>query len=96
MRGGWCSQATPRLLAKLWVVTVVLIIFGLLPFGIYELYMGGGAPHVIAWFSAGVFVCLSVPISVRIARVCLLHVALIQRDLMAVVMTWLHDVCVQS
>eukprot|EP00037_Helgoeca_nana_P005894 m.54917 g.54917 ORF g.54917 m.54917 type:complete len:477 (+) comp16829_c0_seq1:53-1483(+) len=64
MRCGGCSQATPRLLGKLWVFSVVVIVFGLLPWGLYELYTNKHAPHVIAWFSAGVFVSLAVPISI--------------------------------
>eukprot|EP00035_Acanthoeca_spectabilis_P036748 m.41461 g.41461 ORF g.41461 m.41461 type:complete len:467 (-) comp8216_c0_seq1:1159-2559(-) len=64
MRFGACSQATPRLLAKLWVFTVVCIICGVLPWGIYELHTTNSAPHTIAWFSAGVFVCLAVPTSI--------------------------------
>lgn len=59
-----CAQVTPRLLGYLWIFCVVAIIFGLLPWGIYELCTEGAAPHAIAFFSAGVFVSLAVPISI--------------------------------
>lgn len=59
-----CAQVTSRSLGYLWIFCVVAIIFGLLPWGIYELYTEGAAPHAIAFFSAGVFVSLAVPISI--------------------------------
>lgn len=36
----------------------------MLPWGIYELHRHNAQPHVVAWFCAGVFVCLAVPMSI--------------------------------
>ncbi|EGD81930.1 hypothetical protein PTSG_02616 [Salpingoeca rosetta] len=47
-----------------WVLTLCLIIFGFIPWGAIELHRHNQETHVIAWFVAGVFVCLAVPMTI--------------------------------
>eukprot|EP00050_Salpingoeca_kvevrii_P016057 m.52223 g.52223 ORF g.52223 m.52223 type:complete len:400 (+) comp6676_c0_seq2:229-1428(+) len=53
-----------RITAMVWTGVMVVILFGVLPWGLYELHHHGTQTHVQAWFAAGVFVCLAVPMSV--------------------------------
>eukprot|EP00051_Salpingoeca_urceolata_P013333 m.167184 g.167184 ORF g.167184 m.167184 type:complete len:413 (+) comp17765_c0_seq4:315-1553(+) len=53
-----------QVLAYLWILVMVSVLCGLLPWGLYEMYHHHYETHVKAWFAAGVFVCLAVPISV--------------------------------
>eukprot|EP00730_Choanoeca_flexa_P013965 TRINITY_DN5923_c0_g1_i1.p1 TRINITY_DN5923_c0_g1~~TRINITY_DN5923_c0_g1_i1.p1 ORF type:complete len:438 (+),score=86.53 TRINITY_DN5923_c0_g1_i1:103-1416(+) len=47
----------------LWVVSILLVVFGMLPWGIIELRRNHQETHVQAWFAAGVFVALAVPMT---------------------------------
>eukprot|EP00054_Salpingoeca_dolichothecata_P025064 m.172952 g.172952 ORF g.172952 m.172952 type:complete len:307 (-) comp25232_c0_seq1:396-1316(-) len=53
-----------RLIPYIWIATIVIVVFGCLPWGIYELRQDHQQTHVQAWFVAGIFVCLAVPISI--------------------------------
>eukprot|EP00039_Didymoeca_costata_P017871 m.331203 g.331203 ORF g.331203 m.331203 type:complete len:396 (-) comp16672_c0_seq1:335-1522(-) len=58
--GRWGSRGV----GFLWIASICTIVFGILPWGIYELQTQHAEPHVQAWFTAGVFVSLAVPITV--------------------------------
>eukprot|EP00039_Didymoeca_costata_P030648 m.30717 g.30717 ORF g.30717 m.30717 type:complete len:391 (-) comp8232_c0_seq1:27-1199(-) len=47
-----------------WMFVMALILFGALPWGIYELHKYKQDEAVTAWFIAGVFVCLTLPTSI--------------------------------
>eukprot|EP00056_Hartaetosiga_gracilis_P007562 m.109820 g.109820 ORF g.109820 m.109820 type:complete len:604 (+) comp12740_c0_seq2:13-1824(+) len=47
----------------LWIVTIVLILCGFVPWGAIELHKHGEELHVIAWFVSGIFVSLAIPMT---------------------------------
>eukprot|EP00053_Salpingoeca_punica_P007260 m.66775 g.66775 ORF g.66775 m.66775 type:complete len:441 (+) comp14069_c0_seq1:148-1470(+) len=53
-----------QLMPRFWVGVILVVVFGFLPWGIYELHHKDQERHVQAWFVAGVFVCLAIPITV--------------------------------
>lgn len=53
-----------KYLPWVWVVVMVFAICGFLPWGIYTLHQTDAATYVQAWFIAGVFVFIAVPISI--------------------------------
>ncbi len=47
-----------------WIGTLVVVLAGFMPWAVYELHSRGTETHVQAWFVAGVFVCLAIPMTV--------------------------------
>eukprot|EP00055_Hartaetosiga_balthica_P017354 m.115825 g.115825 ORF g.115825 m.115825 type:complete len:568 (-) comp9295_c0_seq12:2801-4504(-) len=47
----------------LWIVTVVLVVCGFVPWGAIELHKHGAETHVIAWFVSGIFTSLAIPMT---------------------------------
>lgn len=60
----WGKRCGSKAVAYLFMFTIIFCIVILLPWGIWELHDRGAQPHVQAWFAAGVFISLAVPLSV--------------------------------
>lgn len=61
---GACGAKTSTIIGALWVLTLVGILCGVLPWAIYELRNQGAETHVQSFYIAGAFVALSIPMTI--------------------------------